>query len=793
MLVGAFAGRGGGRRQHQHRGLQQPQQGRRRRTADVDHPRRGRARHAAQAPGRALGRARVAFGLGHRALHAQRAREQGGQAAGLAGADDAGHRAFVARPRPRAQRQHRPGHVVHLQQRGAAVQVRRGIAAQDGGGRPQRALQRAHQRAAAAARGVFHAQHVAALRRQARRHARGAPTRRRRHDPPAAGGLRQFLGAPLPAGDGVVVGRRLARHQQPVVADEAGQVVLHVVDAHAERVVPDEEGAGHGGRAPEVHRQLGPEHAVEQVVRAEVQRAMELVQVHLVQQVAQFGQLLQPFEHLARGQHQLQQRGEGGLAVEHEVQVAGDVLDAEAEVLLAWPPARQLVHAVAQPVVVRLPVLAGDEVLEGALHDEQPAGVARQRVQPHQAEGGLAVVVDDARGLLDRQVVRVQHVDEAAAGAVLHEADALRQPLHQRQPLAAAGGLGVLGQRQQADGAAAQLDLVGHVHQEGGVGAVGQHALADELPAHEGQAALDGLHQRRIARELPGLQHRVERAGVAQRVVAGDAAVEAGEQAVDELAAGLHLPRQVPAAAGHQRQRAAGGERRHLAAAGVQPGAGQPVHHAVVLAEHAGGGEQVDLARGVEVGRGLVREARAQVDLEVVLVELRARHLRAGVEHGVGVELLLGQQAVEAGVQRQAEPEVVALDVLQVGLELAPGQLAHALHPVHPQPGRGQGARAGVLQHLAGAFGPGVVEAVAAHVRDAGAALAVGHREDQRERRKGRRHLRADGGDALAAGLQHLLQVQRRPLGAVVGPAFRQVVQGGRRWQGGHGPRRPQR
>lgn len=108
--------------------------------------------------------------------------------------------------------------------------------------------------------------------------------------------------------------------------------MLHVVDAHAEAVVLDEERTGDARGVAEEHRQLGPEMAVGEVARAVFQRTVEPVAIEPGQQRAQRGVGLQPQHHVARGHHQLEQRGKGGDALQHEVEVPRNVLQAEAVV-----------------------------------------------------------------------------------------------------------------------------------------------------------------------------------------------------------------------------------------------------------------------------------------------------------------------------------------------------------------------------------------------------------------------------------------------------------------------------
>ncbi|MCY1515267.1 hypothetical protein D9M68_498470 [compost metagenome] len=552
---------------------------------------------------------------------------------------------------------------------------------------------------------------------------------------------------------------RLARLEQAVVGHVARQVVLHVVDAHAEAVVLDEERARDAVGVAEEHRQLGPEVAVGEITRAVLQRAVELVAVQTRKQRTQRRVGFEPQHHLARGHHELEQRGEGGDALQHEVQVARHVLQAELVVARLGLEARELVDAVAQPVVVRAPVARGNEMLEGLLDHREPARVAREAVQPHEPEGRFAVVVNDAVGLLHVEPRVVEHVHEAAGLGVLHGADAQRQLLHQRLVLRIAGELGVLHQRQQAHGVAAELDLVADVDQERGLRAVGQRGAADQPLAQEGQRAIDGGFLRVAARELPAFEHGVGGAGVAQRVVGGDRAVEAREPAVVELARGLDLLGQVVARRIDQRahlRRVPVGER--AKARGLPFGRERP--RALGIDVHGARGEAPH-GRGVVGGKvALVAEAALGVRAQVAVVGLRVVD-RAVVEHGAAVHLLREQRGLEARVERDAFVEVVALGLRQPRLQFAPGHGRGALDDLRAQPLRGPlGALRLHRQRLGRGLPRGLGVGAAAHDH-AGAAFALAHREEHHAaglvgggRGRGQRPVR--GGQGLPGAVQQI-------------------------------------
>ncbi len=524
-------------------------------------------------------------------------------------------------------------------------------------------------------------------------------------------------------------------------------------------MVADEERAHDAVGLLEVHRHLGPEMAVEHVAGPVHQRFAEGLLVQIGQQVAQLGAVLQAAQHLAGGHHQLQQGGEGGPAVAHETDVALDVLQAEAEVLFLGAVAGQLVDAVAQPVVVVLQVPRRDEVFERLLGHGQPARVATEAVEPAQAERGLAFVVDDAERLLDLQVARMEHVGEGAAAGVLHQLDAGAEPLQQVGAGAGAHDLAVLDQRQDRHRVAAELDLLAHlVHEEGGAPAVGQLAGADQALHQVHQGTIDRGLEFVALDQLPRLDHGVGGAGVAQGVVGVDPAVEAGKAAVDEAPIFLHLARQVLGARAHQATHGGGVELGQVPPAGVRSLAAECVGAALLVAEHPGGGQQVDRRRGQQDRREVFAKPDAAVALEVAHVDLGVRDGGPTVHHGVGVDLLLGEGVAKAFVEREAVAQVVALDLLELFLELAPGHRPHRGDHVHPQPHglAALGRRAPGL-HPVHALLPGLVEAGGADVEHPGPRPPVADRKEQGLRGPGA-HRRVPGRQQLPAHAQLVLE-----------------------------------
>src|SRR5690554_1474719 len=122
--------------------------------------------------------------------------------------------------------------------------------------------------------------------------------------------------------------------------------MLNIIDPHPKRLMTNEETAEYSGRIAKVHRVFRPEMAVHQVGGAVMQRPVELVEIDLTQQVAMLQALRNAFEHALRRHHQLQQGREGGDPLEHEIEMVGDVANAEAEITFLGAVQGQLVDAV---------------------------------------------------------------------------------------------------------------------------------------------------------------------------------------------------------------------------------------------------------------------------------------------------------------------------------------------------------------------------------------------------------------------------------------------------------------
>ena len=68
-----------------------------------------------------------------------------------------------------------------------------------------------------------------------------------------------------------------SRLEKLVIRDETGQVMLHIVDPHAETVMANEKTVDDARGVLEVHRQLRPEMAVQQIMRTIMQRTIKLL------------------------------------------------------------------------------------------------------------------------------------------------------------------------------------------------------------------------------------------------------------------------------------------------------------------------------------------------------------------------------------------------------------------------------------------------------------------------------------------------------------------------------------
>ena len=56
------------------------------------------------------------------------------------------------------------------------------------------------------------------------------------------------------------------------------------------------------------------------------------------------------------------------------------IIQPELVIAFLWPVARQLINAVAQPVIVSLPVLLFDKVIHGLFNDGQPLRILGQLI-----------------------------------------------------------------------------------------------------------------------------------------------------------------------------------------------------------------------------------------------------------------------------------------------------------------------------------------------------------------------------------------------------------------------------
>ena len=93
--------------------------------------------------------------------------------------------------------------------------------------------------------------------------------------------------------------------------------------------------------------------------------------------------------------------------MQHEIKMIAHVIQAKAKVLLLRTEAGQFIHAVAQPVVVMLPVFIFNEIGEGFLHHLQPLRRVGQAVQAHQGKSRFAIVINDAEFGFQRQIAAI--------------------------------------------------------------------------------------------------------------------------------------------------------------------------------------------------------------------------------------------------------------------------------------------------------------------------------------------------------------------------------------------------
>src|SRR5690606_20139661 len=117
-----------------------------------------------------------------------------------------------------------------------------------------------------------------------------------------------------------------------------------------------------------------------------------------------------------------------------------------------------------------------------------------------------------------------------------------------------------------------KLDLAVRLDEEG-------HRLArgldrpDETFAQVRRSSLDRLAQHRVARDLESLEHRVQRARVAQAVVGADRAVEARVPAIGEAPVRADLTGEIAAAGGNEPVEIRDAQHFDAAAPGVAPSA----------------------------------------------------------------------------------------------------------------------------------------------------------------------------------------------------------------------------
>lgn len=120
--------------------------------------------------------------------------------------------------------------------------------------------------------------------------------------------------------------------------------------------------------------------AVQQMMRAALQREIELFQINPGQQWRELRISFDPADHLLRCHHQFEQCRECRDAVADEIQIIRKISDAEFVIFLFRPITGQFIDGIGKPMVMRLPVIGFDEMVKRLFHCFQPACIAGQRI-----------------------------------------------------------------------------------------------------------------------------------------------------------------------------------------------------------------------------------------------------------------------------------------------------------------------------------------------------------------------------------------------------------------------------
>ena len=148
-----------------------------------------------------------------------------------------------------------------------------------------------------------------------------------------------------------------------IVQIEAADVVLYVVDPHAEAIVPHHEGAQNFVRAAHVHGVFREEKAVQHPVRPHANRAQEVRQIEFLQ-IRKAGILRQDSFVRFKGDHQKLQEGVvGGLPFIKKIKIHPGIPEGEGIVIVPMDVPGDFVHGVRDPVIAVTRIVGCQEVV----------------------------------------------------------------------------------------------------------------------------------------------------------------------------------------------------------------------------------------------------------------------------------------------------------------------------------------------------------------------------------------------------------------------------------------------
>src|SRR3546814_9872915 len=140
--------------------------------------------------------------------------------------------------------------------------------------------------------------------------------------------------------------------------------------------------------------------AIEQIIGAVLERAIKAWKVETLQQRRALGVGPQPIDHLFGRHHQFEQRRNGRDPPCDEVEIVANIVEAEAIIGVGRVVPREFVHAIAEPMVVRFPILFAYKMSKGTFNRLKPTSLAGQVEQTHKRKGGLAVILNNRKRLL---------------------------------------------------------------------------------------------------------------------------------------------------------------------------------------------------------------------------------------------------------------------------------------------------------------------------------------------------------------------------------------------------------